>query len=118
MYWKEKDSTDVRAYRIHEGEGQIKTRGFFNDVSKLPIKFQMWELDPGVSEGGHTHEGDNALEEIYYFLKGEGVMLVDGEDVPIQAGDAILVPPGVDHGFRNTGNGPLKLTIIWGAPTD
>ena len=118
MYWKEKDSTDVRPRRIHDGEGDIKTRGFFHGISRLPITMQMWELDPGVSEGSHTHEGDESLEEIYYFLRGEGVMWVDGHNVPIAAGDAVLVPPGVDHGFRNTGTKPLKLVIVWGRPRD
>ncbi len=118
MYWKENDSTGIRTYNIHEGNGEIRTRGFFTDVTKLPIRFQMWELDPGVSEGSHIHEGEQTLEEIYYFLQGEGVMWVDGEDVQVRAGDAMLVPPGVDHGFRNTGNEPLKITIIWGAPSD
>ena len=117
MYWKENDSKgDVKVWTIHDGDGAIKTRGFFSEVSRLPIRFQVWELDPGVSEGGHTHEGQDSLEEIYYFLDGRGTMWVDGEDVPVAAGDAMLVPPGVDHGFRNTGDGPLKLVIIWGKP--
>ena len=118
MYWKEKDSTDLRVYRIHEGDGEIKTHGFFGGRSKLPVKVEMWELDPGVSEGSHSHEGDNALEELYYFLEGHGTMWVDGEDVPIAAGDAVLVPPGADHGFRNSGQEPLKLVIVWGTPTN
>lgn len=118
MFWKENDLTGIRAYRIHEGDGNIKTRGFFQGISRLPITLQMWELDPGISEGGHTHEGDDALEEIYYFLKGKGIMWVDGQDVPVAAGDAVLVPPGADHGFRNTGQEPLKLMIIWGRPKD
>lgn len=118
MYWKEKDSDEVRSRPIHEGEGSIKTRGFFDEVSRLPIKFQLWELDPGVSEGSHTHLGDDALEEIYYFLEGQGVMWIDGKDVPVAAGDAVMVPPGIDHGFRNDGEKPLKLVIIWGKPKD
>ena len=27
-----------------------------------------------------------------------------------------MVPPGIDHGFRNTGDSLLKLVIIWGKP--
>ena len=46
------------------------------------------------------------------------MMSVEGKDVPIKAGDSIMVPPGVDHGFRNTGNDLLKLVLIWGKPTD
>ena len=118
MYWKTNDQTDVAAYSIHEGDGEIKTRGLFGDVTKLPVRVQVWELAPGVSEGNHTHGDKHPLEEIYYFLEGEGTMWVDGEDVAIAAGDAIMVPPGSDHGFRNTGDGPLKLIIVWGRPKD
>ncbi len=119
MYWKENESTEVvDVQAIHGGDGAIKTRGFFEGISQLPINFQVWELDPGVSEGSHTHEGEGSLEEIYYFLEGTGTMWVEGQDVPVAAGDSVLVPPGADHGFSNTGEKPLKLVIIWGKPQD
>ena len=118
MYHIEKDSTEVITIpAYHGGEGVIRTRGFFDGVSRLPIKFQMWELDPGDSEGAHVHEGGHALEEIYYFLSGDGTMWADGEEFPVTAGDAVMAPAGSDHGFRNTGSKPLKLVIIWGKPT-
>jgi len=34
----------------------------------------VWELDPGTSEGRHTHGEERPLEELYYFLEGQGVM--------------------------------------------
>ena len=119
MFWKQSPSTDVvKAETIHEGNGAIKTRRLFEGVSRLGISLAVWELDPGVSEGSHTHEAERPLEEVYYFMEGSGVMWVDGEDVPVAAGDAVLVPPGADHGFRNTGDGPLKLVLLWRAPRD
>ena len=119
MYWKESESTsEVVVYSMHDGDGGIATRAFFEDVSRLPVRFQLWELEPGVSEGSHTHEGEDSLEEVYYFLGGTGSMWVDGEDVPVAAGDFVLVPPGADHGFRNDGTDPLKLLIIWGRPRE
>ena len=117
-YYKEKDTEGVRyAKRIHDGDGVIKVRGFFTEVSQLPMRVQVWELESGVSEGSHTHEGDGALEEIYYVLEGAGIFWMDDEIVDVEAGDAILVPPGVDHGVRNTGTEPMKFVIIWGPPT-
>jgi len=116
MYYKENEETNVVEMPIHHGVGTIVRRKFFPGSSQLPIKMEIWELKPGVSEGSHTHDGDHALEEIYYFLQGSGVMWCDGKDVPVAAGDAIMVPPGVDHGFRNTGTEILKLVIIWGKP--
>ena len=117
MYCKQNESTDVsESPGIHGGDGVITRRGFFRGVSRLPVTIEVWELDPGVSEGRHIHAGDRALEEVYYFLQGSGVMWVDGEDVPVAAGDAVMVGPGADHGFRNTGSETLKVGLLWGKP--
>ena len=43
-------------------------------------------------------------------------MTVNGEEVSVSAGDAIMVPPGVDHGVLNAESDPLKVVIIWGEP--
>ncbi len=118
MYWKERDSDVKDIDAVHDGEGAIRAHRFFQGTTRIPIGVAMWELDPGVSEGSHVHGGDGALEELYYFLEGEGLMWVDGEDVPVSAGDAMLVPDGIDHGFRNTGAGPLRLVLIWGKPAE
>ena len=119
MHYKTSESTSMSYNQvIHDGDGEITRTPFFRDVLRLPVNFEIWELAAGVSEGGHTHKGLDALEEIYYFIEGEGVLWADGEDVPVRAGDAILAPEGSDHGFRNTGNKPLKLMIIWGKPGD
>ena len=84
MYVKQNEMSDVHETpNIHEGEGVILRRSMFREQSKLPIRMEVWELEPGVTEGDHTHEGEGELEEIYYFLEGEGVMSVEGEDVPI-----------------------------------
>lgn len=119
MYWKQRESTDdVVLAQIHDGNGLIKRRNLFGDSSKLPLKFEIWELEPGVSEGNHTHPSSKPLEEIYYFLEGEGKMTFETEDVDVNAGDAIMVPPGILHGIYNPGSKPLKFAIIWGKPTE
>jgi len=61
-FWKETDSTDLRPEAaIHEGEGTILRRLFFRERSQLAVRFDVWELPPGASEGSHVHEGDRAL---------------------------------------------------------
>ena len=101
---------------LHDGDGVVTRRRFFHGTSKLPVRIEVWELPPGASEGSHAHEGDDTLEEFYYFIEGEGVMWMDDEEFPVGAGDAVLAPPGVDHGFRCVGNDALKLVIAWGKP--
>lgn len=57
-YWKETDSTDLRRQEaIHEGVGTIVRKMFFREQSQLPIRFDIWELPPGGSQGDHTHGG-------------------------------------------------------------
>ena len=116
-YYKETDSTDVERFvAVHDGAGAIQIRSFFDGESQLGTSFHVWELEPGTSEGAHTHDRGDALEEIYYFLHGQGSMWIEDERVPVSAGDAILVPAGVDHGFANTGTEPLRLVLIFGKP--
>ncbi len=117
MFFKENDSTEVRRVEgIHEGRGAIQVRSFFEGKSRLGTRFHVWELDPGASEGTHTHQGEGALEEIYYFLQGRGRMWIKDESVTVSAGDAILVPPGIPHGFENNGSVPLRVVLFYGKP--
>ena len=41
-------------------------------------------------------------------------MTIEGERVLVEKNDALMVPPGLDHGIRNTGTGLLKMMIVWG----
>ena len=115
MYWIQKEKDDQkRSEQLHEGEGLIGRRALFKSESKLPVDMEIWELAPGVSEGDHIHDKDRPLEEIYYILEGEGIMTIEGEEISVFKNDALMVPPGVDHGLFNNSDKILKLVIIWG----
>lgn len=62
------------------------------------------EMEPGGFQHLHTHEP----EQMYYILEGQGLMTVDGEEQPVQAGDCIFFPPFAKHGLKNTGEGMLR----------
>ena len=62
----------------------------------------------------HTHSG---MDKVYQVVEGEGVVLLDGRELPIQAGQLVVAPEGVPHGIRNTGPGRmLVLAILAPAP--
>ena len=82
----------------------------------MPIKAAIWELKPGAGEGMHRHGDDGELEEFYYFVEGEAVMCAEDEKISVTAGDSVLVPRGVDHGFKNIGSDKLKVLVVWGSP--
>jgi mannose-6-phosphate isomerase-like protein (cupin superfamily) len=59
----------------------------------------------------HSHA---VLEELYFFVEGEGEMGLDDEVVPVKAGTALLVKQGVMRTWRAnpTSPGPLRWLCI------
>jgi mannose-6-phosphate isomerase-like protein (cupin superfamily) len=54
----------------------------------------------------HWHQ---ITEEIYFILKGRGLMTLGEEVFPVKMGDSVLIPPGKPHRLENTGRSPLKV---------
>ncbi len=48
-------------------------------------------------------------EEIYFILKGRGVMEVDGERVELGVGDAVAIPSGAKHQIETVGDENLEF---------
>ena len=61
---------------------------------------------PGCKTKGHTHPD---REEVYYFVRGKGIMGVEGKDYEVSAGDAFYVPFGPFHTTRNPYDVPLEF---------
>jgi mannose-6-phosphate isomerase-like protein (cupin superfamily) len=62
----------------------------------------VWNLEPGQKNAIHVHAA-NAHGIVV--LQGSGVCLKGAsESVPITAGDCLIVPRGVAHGIRHTGD--------------
>ena len=61
-------------------------------------------LAPGAATTPHHHAN---TEEIYYILSGTAEMTLLQETRPVEAGDAIAIPPGQRHTIRNTGSDEL-----------
>ena len=55
----------------------------------------------------HPDEDDS-----FYILEGELTFMLGGEDVVAPAGTFVLVPPGVEHGFRNDTTEPVRILNI------
>lgn len=66
-------------------------------------------LKPGEALGGHYHR---EVEETFYVLEGQGTFTVNGEDLPVRAGEALRMEPTDRHDIRNDSAAPLKLVFI------
>jgi len=61
----------------------------------------------------HYHR---ASEEIYFVLKGQGKMEVDGETTHVRPGDAVLIPAGAWHQLENNGTSELRILCCCAPP--
>ena len=52
------------------------------------------DLKPMKSTSGHEHKGK---EEVYFFVKGNGRMELDGREINVDVGDTVLIEDGVFH---------------------
>lgn len=66
-------------------------------------------FEPGQSHALHAHAG---MDKVYHVLEGQGLFLLEGRELPMEAGDLLVAPEGVPHGVRNTGRGRLLVLAI------
>jgi mannose-6-phosphate isomerase-like protein (cupin superfamily) len=55
-------------------------------------------------------------EEIYFVLKGQGRMEVDGDVTQVRPGDAVLIPAGAWHQLENNGTSELRILCCCAPP--
>jgi len=73
-------------------------------------------LEPGKGHARHNHPG---VEEILYFLEGEGIQMIDmgqEEHRPVRAGMLVHIPADVYHSTANTGSKPMKFLAVYSPP--
>jgi|DewCreStandDraft_5_1066085.scaffolds.fasta_scaffold00068_35 mannose-6-phosphate isomerase-like protein (cupin superfamily) len=52
-------------------------------------------------------------EEIIYVQSGSGELHSEDGIVPLEEGDAVLIPPGIRHMVRNLGETPMRLICVF-----
>ncbi|MEM1606526.1 MAG: cupin domain-containing protein [Candidatus Bathyarchaeia archaeon] len=72
----------------------------------------MWKcwitiVPPKVEIKPHVHKDH---EQIYYLIKGSGIILVSDEKAEVKAGDCIYLPSDIPHGFITTVMKRLKYS--------
>jgi len=92
-----------RALRNRPSESTVET-------TKLH-KVDLWTLLPEQAMPGHVHPDS---ECVVIVQDGRGVLAIGNKSYDIQKNSLTIVPPGADHGFRNTGPDPLVLLTVQG----
>lgn len=77
------------------------------------LVFGLAEFPGGTLAAAHVH---GAEEEIIYILEGAGAILAGDQEVVLQPGVAVYIPPGLTHQIRADGERPLKLVTLFSPP--
>jgi mannose-6-phosphate isomerase-like protein (cupin superfamily) len=71
--------------------------------------FGIIEIAPGRVLEAHVHDEE---DDAFYIVSGEMVFVLGEREVAAPPGTFVLVPPGVEHGFRNDGEEPVRMLNI------
>ena len=101
----------ARAIVVRPGEGhRVGNVEFLARTADTPrFTFAFIEIAPGRELEPHVHDDEDDA-----FLIVEGEMTFDLDEGPVAAGPGtfVLIPPGVEHGFRNQGEVPVRMLNI------
>ena len=70
----------------------------------------VMDIKPGEEVGLETHDH---VEQSLFFMSGSGKAILDGKETEVKAGDVVVVTPGTEHNFVNTGTESLKIYTIY-----
>lgn len=87
------------------GEKELAAHMFFDGTNRI---FRGC-LVPGASIGFHTHS-DSA--EVIYVFSGSGVLLEDGTEKPVSAGDCLYCPKDASHSLINPSASAEDLVFL------
>ncbi|MBS1483834.1 cupin domain-containing protein [Enterocloster citroniae] len=91
------------------GKGTVKMEKLLCAPEEMMGKGRAYvrhTLNPGVSIGMHTHEGEM---ETMVIISGKALHTVNGQEQHLEAGDMIAAQPGDTHGIAQEGTEPLVL---------
>lgn len=77
-----------------------------DDVDSQLTQFAYGTFLPGEVCERHLHP---TMEELFYFISGEGVYTVGEDPISIREGTFLRIPAGVYHELLNSGNKPLEF---------
>jgi len=93
----------------HGGGGPSTGYIFFEKAPNLKFSFRKRVLHKGAAIGYHLQKTD----EVYYITGGEGLMTINGQSMPVKAGDALLTRSGSSHGLVQKGDADLTIIITF-----
>ena len=104
------NESDGQCETWSDDRGEVSFRTIFGaDPITSEFTAGVADLGPGGWLGHHRHEPS----EVYYVLRGTGIVVIDGEEYAVSAGNAVYIPSNSEHGIRNSGDDPLQFFYVF-----
>ena len=102
------------AEREETDSGRIYQTLVGDDDGSTPVRVGIQTSPPGYSTGTHSHP----YMEVVTVIEGTGEAWFDSEEnaAAIGPGSTLEIPPNVKHGFRNTGDTPMRTYGVHASP--
>jgi len=101
--------TDVTAENVEQGASGVTIRWLIDEKAGGK-NFCMRHFE--IAPDGYTPHHEHAWEHEVFILDGKGEVVSGDTPHAFQSGDAILVPGGEMHQFRNTGDTRVRLICM------
>jgi len=102
--------TDIPAEDVDREDAQgVRMRWVISDKDGAPtFAMRIFEVQPGGYTPLHAHPWEHEV----FVLGGCGLVVDEGDETPVSAGDTVFVAPNEKHQFRNTGDEPLEFICL------
>jgi quercetin dioxygenase-like cupin family protein len=93
-------AAEIEAEPVDAAGGLSKAVLIGEEHGAPTLAIRRFTLAPGATVPKHTNE----IEHEQYVLAGEYVVGIEGEEHTVSAGDALHIPAGAVHWYRNEGD--------------
>jgi mannose-6-phosphate isomerase-like protein (cupin superfamily) len=81
------------------------------------VVFQQGPLDIALSLPQRpSQQNPHAQDEIYFIVRGRGVLLHDGKREPFESGDLLFVAAGIEHQIEDISEDFAMWRVFYGPP--
>jgi len=103
-----RDDDSVNYQTVEEADG-LRRADLIDEADGAPnFELRKYVVEPGVEVGKHR----NAIEHEQYVLAGEYTLGIDDEEHLVSTGDAIFIPAGTVHWYRNETDAPATYLCV------
>jgi len=91
------------------GAANVAMRLMLSEADGAPnFNLRVFDMQPGGHSPRHVHPYEHEV----FILEGEGEVFVGGEQKPVKALDAVLIPPSMEHQVLNTSKALLRFICL------